>query len=209
MTNPSTCLLVLLLLSLASVRGEENGLQETGRTILSPYEAAGMHVVVSQFFSGGGLLLACFYVFLQLFKPLYTLFTEPSEGGSHGHGTDTQAAADAHGATDTQAAADAHGATDTQAAAETGGGHRSFLNNIDLVDVTFNAMNVEDAECRRRVVCEIQRAASTMPLLGELLESASSSINGLENYRNAQQLGAALEDCQLLFHCPHPPLGFS
>ncbi|XP_063593023.1 uncharacterized protein LOC134770085 [Penaeus indicus] len=135
MTNPLTCLLVLVLLSVTSVDGEQNGLQETGRTILSPDEAAGMHVVVSQFFSGGGLLLACFYVLLHLFKPLYTLFTEPpAEGADHG--------------------ADAHG-----------GGHRSLLN--------------------------------------------SSSINGLEKYKEAQRLGATFDDCQLHFQCSRLPLGFS
>ncbi|XP_047491759.1 uncharacterized protein LOC125040981 [Penaeus chinensis] len=179
MTNPLTCLLVLVLLSVTSVNGERNGLQETGRTILSPDEAAGMHVVVSQFFSGGGLLLACFYVLMHLFKPLYTLFTEPP-AEDQGHGEDTH-----------------------------GGGHRSLLNSIDFVDATFNVMNVEDAECRKRAICELQKAASRMPLWGDLLESASSSINGLEKYKEAQRLGATFEDCQLLFQCSRPPLGFS
>ncbi|XP_042878359.1 uncharacterized protein LOC122257247 [Penaeus japonicus] len=148
---------------------------------LSPDEAAGMHVVVSQFFSGGGLLAACFYVLLHLFKPIYTLFTKPPEEGD---------AAGGHG--------DSHG-----------GGHRSLLNSIDLVDVTFNVMDVDDVECRKRVVCELQRAASRMPILGELLESASSSINGMDKYKSAQNSGAALEDCQLLFECSRPPLTFT
>ncbi|XP_042886557.1 uncharacterized protein LOC122262586 isoform X2 [Penaeus japonicus] len=77
------------------------------------------------------------------------------------------------------------------------------LNSIDLMDVTFGVMDVEDDSCRRRAVCELQRAASRMPFLGSFLENISPSINGMAKYKEAQQSGSALEDCKLLFECPY------
>ncbi|XP_042886555.1 uncharacterized protein LOC122262586 isoform X1 [Penaeus japonicus] len=78
-----------------------------------------------------------------------------------------------------------------------------ILNSIDLMDVTFGVMDVEDDSCRRRAVCELQRAASRMPFLGSFLENISPSINGMAKYKEAQQSGSALEDCKLLFECPY------
>nr|XP_045615610.1 uncharacterized protein LOC123768861 isoform X2 [Procambarus clarkii] len=78
-----------------------------------------------------------------------------------------------------------------------------LLNSIDPVESTFAMLQVEEVACRRRTVCEVQRAASRMPLLGSVLQYFSPSVTGLEEYKEAQDAGAALEDCALLFsECP-------
>nr|XP_045615608.1 uncharacterized protein LOC123768861 isoform X1 [Procambarus clarkii] len=77
------------------------------------------------------------------------------------------------------------------------------LDSIDPVESTFAMLQVEEVACRRRTVCEVQRAASRMPLLGSVLQYFSPSVTGLEEYKEAQDAGAALEDCALLFsECP-------
>ncbi|XP_042204205.1 uncharacterized protein LOC121853890 [Homarus americanus] len=66
-------------------------------------------------------------------------------------------------------------------------------------------LGVEDVACRRRTVCELQRASSRMPILASLVQYMSPSISGLE-FRKAQEAGAALEDCARLFYdCPKSP----
>ncbi|XP_042204229.1 uncharacterized protein LOC121853903 [Homarus americanus] len=77
------------------------------------------------------------------------------------------------------------------------------LNSIDPVESAFALMDVEEVACRRRTVCELQRAASRMPIIASLVQYISPSISGLEEYKEAQDAGAALEDCALLFsECP-------
>ncbi|XP_071546803.1 uncharacterized protein [Panulirus ornatus] len=77
------------------------------------------------------------------------------------------------------------------------------LNSIDPVESAFALLQVEELACRRRTVCELQQAATRMPLVASLVKYISPSIRGLEAYREAQEAGAALEDCALLFaECP-------
>ncbi|XP_063840150.1 uncharacterized protein LOC135088981 isoform X1 [Scylla paramamosain] len=78
---------------------------------------------------------------------------------------------------------------------------------IDPVEATFSLLQVNDMSCRQRVVCEVQRSASAVPLIGSFLQQLSTSIPGLQHYREAQFAGAALEDCALLFaNCPEESL---
>ncbi|XP_071546802.1 uncharacterized protein [Panulirus ornatus] len=78
-----------------------------------------------------------------------------------------------------------------------------ILNSIDPVESAFALLQVEELACRRRTVCELQQAATRMPLVASLVKYISPSIRGLEAYREAQEAGAALEDCALLFaECP-------
>ncbi|KAK8744502.1 hypothetical protein OTU49_000842, partial [Cherax quadricarinatus] len=75
--------------------------------------------------------------------------------------------------------------------------------SIDPVESTFAVLDVEELACRRRTVCELQRSASSVPLLGYFLKYFSRNVNSLEKYREAQEAGAAFEDCALLFsECP-------
>ncbi|XP_042878356.1 uncharacterized protein LOC122257244 [Penaeus japonicus] len=163
-----TFFLPLLLLGAFPVRGDGRKLHgDTGRTILTQDEADSLHVVISQFITGGGLLSACFVVLMHTFKPFYTLFTEVP-------GPDA-------------------------ALQRREGGFGNVLSGTDLTDAAFNLMDVKDAECRKRAVCELQKAASGIPVLGRLLESASAFVSGLEKYRDAQQAGASFEACEVLF----------
>ncbi|XP_068216566.1 uncharacterized protein [Palaemon carinicauda] len=78
-----------------------------------------------------------------------------------------------------------------------------ILNSIDIVESTFSMLDIDEPACRKRAVCEIQRTASAFPLLGEYLRYLSQSVLSLDNYREAQDAGSALEDCALLFtECP-------
>ncbi|XP_071546563.1 uncharacterized protein [Panulirus ornatus] len=75
--------------------------------------------------------------------------------------------------------------------------------SIDPVESAFAMLQVDDLTCRRRIICELQKVAFRMPLIGSLLLLVSRCIRGLEAYREAQEAGAALEDCALLFaECP-------
>ncbi|XP_071546801.1 uncharacterized protein [Panulirus ornatus] len=77
------------------------------------------------------------------------------------------------------------------------------LNSIDPVESAFAILQVEELACRRRTVCELQQAATRMPLVASLVKYISPSIRGLEMYKEAQEAGSALEDCALLFaECP-------
>ncbi|XP_045118296.1 uncharacterized protein LOC123508588 isoform X2 [Portunus trituberculatus] len=81
------------------------------------------------------------------------------------------------------------------------------LNSIDPVEATFSMLQVNDMSCRQRVICEVQRSASAVPIIGSFLQQLSTSIPGLHHYREAQYAGAALEDCALLFAgCPEDAL---
>lgn len=40
------------------------------------------------------------------------------------------------------------------------------------MDVAFNMMNVKGVECRKRAVCEFQKAASGIPAFGKIVENA-------------------------------------
>lgn len=40
------------------------------------------------------------------------------------------------------------------------------------MDIAFDMMDLEDVECRERAVCEFQKTASGIPILGGMVESA-------------------------------------
>ncbi|KAG7156298.1 putative DM4/DM12 family-like protein 24 [Homarus americanus] len=75
--------------------------------------------------------------------------------------------------------------------------------SIDTVESALDTMKVDHLACRELAVCHLQRIASKLPSLGLLLQVISPSISGMEKYREAQEAGAALEDCTLLYsECP-------
>ncbi|XP_042204204.1 uncharacterized protein LOC121853889 isoform X2 [Homarus americanus] len=77
------------------------------------------------------------------------------------------------------------------------------INSIDTVESALDTMKVDHLACRELAVCHLQRIASKLPSLGLLLQVISPSISGMEKYREAQEAGAALEDCTLLYsECP-------
>ncbi|XP_066977076.1 uncharacterized protein [Macrobrachium rosenbergii] len=78
------------------------------------------------------------------------------------------------------------------------------LKSIDPMESAFAFLKVDERVCKERAVCELQKTTSTMPLVNTVLKYVSPSIPGLSDYKKAQDAGAALEDCALLFsECPY------
>ncbi|XP_064113487.1 uncharacterized protein LOC135220103 isoform X1 [Macrobrachium nipponense] len=84
---------------------------------------------------------------------------------------------------------------------------RHIFSSLDVVESTFSMLDIDEPVCRKRAICEVQRTASTYPLLGDYLKYLSQSLRGLDRYREAQDAGSVLEDCALLFaDCPYSVL---
>ncbi|XP_064111750.1 protein TonB-like [Macrobrachium nipponense] len=78
------------------------------------------------------------------------------------------------------------------------------LKSIDPMESAFAWLKVDERVCKERAVCELQKATSTLPLVNTVLGYIRPSIPGLSDYKKAQDAGAALEDCALLFsECPY------
>ncbi|XP_064113486.1 uncharacterized protein LOC135220102 [Macrobrachium nipponense] len=78
------------------------------------------------------------------------------------------------------------------------------LNSIDPVESVFSFMKIDEDICKERTVCELQRASSNYPLIRTAVEYVSPYIWSLRHYKGAQEAGAALEDCAVLFaECPY------
>ena len=45
-----------------------------------------------------------------------------------------------------------------------------LISRIDPVETTFSLLQVNDKTCKQRVVCEVQRSASVVPLIGAFLQ---------------------------------------
>lgn len=77
-------------------------------------------------------------------------------------------------------------------------------NSIDMVDTTFNVMDVESEVCRKRAVCEVESVASSNPLFSLVVNTVNSNLRGLERYSDAVEAGLGGEDCALAYdECPH------
>ncbi|XP_066977077.1 uncharacterized protein [Macrobrachium rosenbergii] len=78
------------------------------------------------------------------------------------------------------------------------------LNSIDPVESVFSFMRIDEDICKERTICELQRASSNYPLIRDAVEYISPYVWSLRHYKGAQEAGAALEDCALLFaECPY------
>lgn len=77
-------------------------------------------------------------------------------------------------------------------------------NSIDMVDTTFNVMDVESEVCRKRAVCEVESVASSNPLFSLVVNTVNSNLRGLERYSDAVEAGLGGQDCALAYdECPH------
>ncbi|XP_068085094.1 uncharacterized protein [Anabrus simplex] len=73
---------------------------------------------------------------------------------------------------------------------------------IDLVDLTFNIMDITTDACRRKAVCQMDKAALQQPLLGYAMNIFSGSLS---NYRNVDQVLNKTADCASLYpECSMP-----
>jgi len=87
---------------------------------------------------------------------------------------------------------------------------RNMYNSLDIVDIGFNYMEIEDESCRMKTICELEAYAVSHPLASLAINTINSSLRGLERYQTAIEAGMAEADCALLYdQCREPSyLGF-
>jgi len=78
-----------------------------------------------------------------------------------------------------------------------------ILSSIDLVDMAFNYMDIEDETCRMKTICQAENYAVRHPVARLAINTINSSFRGLEKYQHAVTAGQKGEDCRLLYdQCP-------
>jgi len=78
-----------------------------------------------------------------------------------------------------------------------------MYNSIDLVDMAFNYMDIEDETCRMKTICQAENYAVNHPVARLAINTINSSFRGLEKYQHAVTAGQNGEDCRLLYdQCP-------
>jgi len=82
------------------------------------------------------------------------------------------------------------------------------LNSIDLLDMAFNYMEIEDETCRMKTICQAENYAVNHPVARLAINTLNSSLRGLEKYQHAVVAGQNGEDCSLLYdQCPFTYFG--
>merc|ERR1711981_251917 len=83
-----------------------------------------------------------------------------------------------------------------------------MYNSIDIVDMAFNYMDIEDQTCRMKTVCPAESYAVKHPVAKLAINTINSSFKGLEKYQHAIIAGQNGEDCNLLYdQCPFSYFG--
>jgi len=86
---------------------------------------------------------------------------------------------------------------------------KALFASIDIVDTTFNYMDVEDEICRMKTVCEMESYAANNPIARLAINTVNSNLRGLEKYSEAVQAGLERQDCALLYdQCQTSHFGF-
>jgi len=80
-----------------------------------------------------------------------------------------------------------------------GGLVSNVYNSIDIVDTTFNYMDIDSDICRLRTVCEMESYAANNPIARLAINTVNSNLRGLEKYSEAVEAGLARQDCALLY----------
>jgi len=84
-----------------------------------------------------------------------------------------------------------------------------ILASIDIVDTTFNYMDIDSDHCRLRTVCEMESYAANNPIARLAINTVNSNLRGLEKYSEAVEAGLARQDCALLYdQCQTSYFGF-
>jgi len=83
------------------------------------------------------------------------------------------------------------------------------ISSIDIVDTTFNYMDISSEHCRLKTVCEMESMAANNPIAMLAITTVNSNLRGLEKYSEAVEAGLARQDCALLYdQCSTSYLGF-
>jgi len=83
------------------------------------------------------------------------------------------------------------------------------ISSIDLVDTTFNYMDIDGDHCRLKTVCEMESYAANNPIARLAINTVNSNLRGLEKYSDAVEAGLAGHDCALLYdQCENSYFGY-
>jgi len=86
---------------------------------------------------------------------------------------------------------------------------KALFASIDIVDTTFNYMDIDSDHCRLRTVCEMESYAANNPIARLAINTVNSNLRGLEKYSEAVEAGLARQDCALLYdQCQTSYFGF-
>jgi len=78
-----------------------------------------------------------------------------------------------------------------------------LVKSLDIVDMAFNYMDIEDETCRMKTICQAESYAVNHPVAKLAINTLNSSFKGLEKYQHAVIAGQNGEDCSLLYsQCP-------
>jgi len=90
-----------------------------------------------------------------------------------------------------------------------GGLVSNVYNSIDIIDTTFNYMDISSEHCRLKTVCEMEYMAANNPIAKLAINTVNSNLRGLEKYSEAVEAGLARQDCALIYdQCSTSYLGF-
>jgi len=73
------------------------------------------------------------------------------------------------------------------------------LNSIDYVDTTFAVMKISGDGCRKRVACEMERAAGRNKIFNYATNFFRNRMRSMDLYRDAMVSGDKQEDCQTMY----------
>jgi len=74
-----------------------------------------------------------------------------------------------------------------------------ILSSIDIVDTTFNYMDIDSDICRLKTICEMESYAANNPIARLAINTVNSNLKGLEKYSEAVEAGLARQDCALVY----------
>jgi len=80
-----------------------------------------------------------------------------------------------------------------------GGLVSNVYNSIDIVDTTFNYMDIDSDICRLKTICEMESYAANNPIARLAINTVNSNLKGLEKYSEAVEAGLARQDCALVY----------
>jgi len=83
-----------------------------------------------------------------------------------------------------------------------------MYNSIDILDMAFNYMDIEDETCRMKTICQAENYAVNHPVAKLAINTLNGSLRGLQKYQRAVAAGQNGEDCSLLYdQCPYTYFG--
>jgi len=74
-----------------------------------------------------------------------------------------------------------------------------LISSINILDATFNYMDIDSDMCQLKTVCEMESYAANNPITRLAINTVNSNLRGLEKYSEAVEAGLSGQDCSLLY----------